>query len=247
MSPQGKLSLGPKPRTVTSPCGRNSHPRHPRPAFAARRYSHSGWLKLADGAVNTGPCSAPTAAAKPPARRLDRLQVPHSGDIQILGNTFGDSDWTELRKHIGLVSSTLNKLMAEDEPVLETIVSGKYAMIDLWHEPSAADKREARAILKRIECAHLADRPWSQLSQGERQRALIGRALMARPKLLMLDEPCAGLDPVARNISYNSLTASAASETRPPLCSSLIMWRKSCRCLPTPSCCEKVAMWRTDR
>ena len=49
--------------------------------------------------------------------------------------------------------------MAEDEPVLETIVSGKYAMIDLWHEPSAADKREARAILKRIECAHLADRP----------------------------------------------------------------------------------------
>ena len=102
---------------------------------------------------------------------LTGYKFPTRGDIQILGNTFGDSDWTELRKHIGLVSSTLNKLMAEDEPVLETIVSGKYAMIDLWHEPSAADKREARAILKRIECAHLADRPWSQLSQGERQRA----------------------------------------------------------------------------
>ena len=124
--------------------------------------------------------------------------MPTTGEISVLGQRYGQSDWRELRKQIGIVSSSVRQMMADDEPALESVASGKYAMIDFWGTVSRADRAAAQKILQQIECAYLAGRPWRVLSQGERQRVLIGRALMARPKLLILDEPCAGLDPAAR-------------------------------------------------
>ena len=124
--------------------------------------------------------------------------MPTAGGISLLGKIYGEADWRELRKKIGLVSSSVRQRMADEEPALETVASGKYAMIDFWGRLTRGEKIAAMKLLRQVECEHLAARPWRVLSQGERQRVLIGRALMARPRVLILDEPCAGLDPAAR-------------------------------------------------
>jgi iron complex transport system ATP-binding protein len=125
--------------------------------------------------------------------------TPTAGEVEVLGQRYGRSDWRDLRLRLGLVSSAIRQQIPPEEPALETVVSGRYAMINFWGRMTAADRRRARRILRQTECLELADRPWLFLSQGERQRVLIGRALMGKPAVLILDEPCAGLDPAARD------------------------------------------------
>ena len=143
--------------------------------------------------------------------------MPTGGEISLLGKIYGEADWRELRKKIGLVSSSIRQLMNDEEPALETVASGKYAMIDFWGRVTRTEKIQARKLLQQVECEYLADRPWRVLSQGERQRVLIGRALMARPRVLILDEPCAGLDPAAREHFLNFIQRLGKKKNSPTL------------------------------
>jgi iron complex transport system ATP-binding protein len=103
-----------------------------------------------------------------------------------------------VRQSVGLVSASLGHKIEPDQTARDVVLSGRDAQINFWGRAKTAEVRHAARILKQVHASHLVDRAWRYLSQGERQRILIGRAVMARLRILFLDEPCSGLDPVAR-------------------------------------------------
>ncbi len=138
-----------------------------------------------------------------------------SGSISIDGARYGDDDWREVRKRVGLVTSALNMLLETAEPAVNVVASGRTAALNLWHDPSPKLCAEARKLMRQFNCGHLVASLWGTLSQGEKQKVLICRALMAKFRVLILDEPCAGLDPVARE-SFLQWLHELATRTNSP-------------------------------
>lgn len=132
---------------------------------------------------------------------LDMLNgyiFPSKGEMTVLGQTFGRYDWRELRKSIGWVSTALQERLYVNETVEDIVLSGKFASIGLYEETDSEDRSYARSLLSRLDCLKLSGRIFQTLSQGEKQRVLIARGLMSAPRLLILDEPCTGLDIFAK-------------------------------------------------
>lgn len=143
---------------------------------------------------------------------LNGYKWPTQGTVRVLGQKFGECDLRELRTRIGMVSSFLESWVRGDEPVIELVVSGKYGATRVFRKVTPAERRRAVSLLRVLGCDENVGKRSKELSQGERQRVMIARTLMADAKLLILDEPCEGLDLGAREKFLGGLARLAKAE-----------------------------------